>query len=239
MNINHALKMRIAIVEDDTLLRQEMAHHLRKIGFLVFELNSGIALDDLLTAEYIDILVLDLNLPGEDGLQIAQRIRKIIPKMGIVMLTARSALIDRLKGYDSGADIYLSKPIAPEELVATLLSLNQRIKNQTIKEGWFLDLPNRSLSGNEAWQKVLLTHQENKVLLALIQAKDQTLSAEAIIDIFEYGNESDTKSKRALEAMISRLRKKIASISNDDNTSNLRSVWGVGYQLCLRITILP
>ena len=227
--------MRIAVVEDDPLLRQEITRYLKKIGFTAFELNNGKGLDDLLSSEVIDALILDLNLPGEDGLSIAKRIRLIYPKMGIIILTARSALIDRLKGYESGADVYLSKPIASEELVATLLSLNNRITNQNKQDTWTLDLPNRQLLGKETWQKVSLTDHEKMVLLFLIQAKDQTASSEALCSLLNF-KEEDAK-KHSLESMLSRLRKKIASITNLDNAVAIKSVWGVGYQLCLKLAI--
>ena len=227
--------MRIAVVEDNPLLRQEITLHLEKIGFTAFELNNGKGLDDLLSSEIIDALILDLNLPGEGGLSIAKRIRLIYPKMGIIMLTARSALIDRLKGYESGADVYLSKPIASEELVATLLSLNNRITNQNKQDTWTLDLPNRQLLGKETWQKVSLTNHERMVLLFLIQAKDQTASSEALCSLLNF-KEEDAK-KHSLESMLSRLRKKIASIANLDNEMAIKSVWGEGYQLCLKVTI--
>jgi len=229
-------KMRIAVVEDDPLLRQEIALHLKKIGFTAFELNNGKGLDDLLSSEIIDALILDLNLPGEDGLSIAKRIRLIHPKMGIIMLTARSALIDRLKGYESGADVYLSKPIASEELVATLLSLNNRITNQNKQDTYTLDLPNRQLLGKETWQKVSLTDHEKMVLLFLIQAKDQTASSEALCSLLNF-KEDEYARKRSLESMLSRLRKKIASIDILDNEVAIKSIWGVGYQLCLKIAI--
>lgn len=228
-------KMRIAVVEDDPLLRQEITLHLEKIGFTAFELNNGKGLDDLLSSEIIDALILDLNLPGEGGLSIAKRIRLIYPKMGIIMLTARSALIDRLKGYESGADVYLSKPIASEELVATLLSLNNRITNQNKQDTWTLDLPNRQLLGKETWQKVSLTNHERMVLLFLIQAKDQTASSEALCSLLNF-KEEDAK-KHSLESMLSRLRKKIASIANLDNVMAIKSIWGEGYQLCLKVAI--
>lgn len=228
-------KMRIAVVEDDPLLRQEITLHLEKIGFTAFELNNGKGLDDLLSSEIIDALILDLNLPGEGGLSIAKRIRLIYPKMGIIMLTARSALIDRLKGYESGADVYLSKPIASEELVATLLSLNNRITNQNKQDTWTLDLPNRQLLGKETWQKVSLTNHERMVLLFLIQAKDQTASSEALCSLLNF-KEEDAK-KHSLESMLSRLRKKIASIANLDNEMAIKSIWGEGYQLCLKVAI--
>ncbi|MDP4909908.1 MAG: response regulator, partial [Burkholderiaceae bacterium] len=125
--------MRVALVEDDSLLRKEIHYHLKQQGFLVFAVNSGRSLDDLLISEPIDAMVLDLTLPGEDGISIARRMRASIPSMGIIMLTARAAVPDRLKGYEAGTDIYLSKPVAPEELTAALMSMyrRSRLMNKT------------------------------------------------------------------------------------------------------------
>ena len=229
--------MRIAIVEDDSLLRQELSFFLNKTGFVVFEINNGKALNDLLTEEPIDALILDLNLPGEDGISIAKRLRKTLPKIGIVMLTARTALVDRLIGYENGADIYLPKPVAAEELVATLKSLNKRIKSQEQEDTWTLDLGNRCLLGTQLWQNVALTHNEKMLLLGLIQAKNNTLDTEVISDLLSLEDTNEILSKHALESVISRLRKKISSISSVDNHNSIKSVWGKGYQLCLPIII--
>ena len=100
-----AQKLRIALVEDDPLLRKEIHYHLKQQGFVVYALDSGVSLDQLLLTEPIDALVLDLNLPGEDGLSIARRMRVSIPSVVIIMLTARTAIPERLKGYEAGADI--------------------------------------------------------------------------------------------------------------------------------------
>ena len=123
---NSSQSLRVALVEDDPLLRKEMHYHLKQQGFLVYAVDRGSSLDELLLTEPIDTVVLDLNLPGEDGLSIAKRIRLSIPSIVIVMLTARTATPERLRGYEAGADIYLSKPIDPEELTATLLSQHRR-----------------------------------------------------------------------------------------------------------------
>jgi len=234
---NIEYKMKIAIVEDDSLLRQEIAHHLGQTGFDVFELHNGKALDDLLRYQAVDALILDLNLPGEDGLVIAKRIRGKLPNIGIVMLTARSALTDRLRGYEFGADIYLSKPIAAEELVATLLSLKKRIKKQELLKKWVLDFSTRSLVSTEFGQRVSLTHYEKTILKCLILANNKTASTNELNEIIRPQDRSESTGKRALESIVSRLRKKIACISKKDAESGIKSVWGIGYQLSIEITI--
>ena len=119
----------VALVEDDRLLREEIVVHLQANGFVVHAVNSAAALDDVMAREAIDLYVLDLNLPGENGLSLSRRIRQSLPAAGIVIMTARVALQDRITGYqEGGADIYLSKPTAPDELVLILMSLARRIK---------------------------------------------------------------------------------------------------------------
>jgi len=119
----------VAVVEDDRLLRQEIEIHLRANQFTVHGVSSGAALDDLITPEPIDMFIIDLNLPGEGGLSICKRLRQTLPNAGIVIMTARVALHDRLAGYShGGADFYLTKPISPDELVMVLLSLGRRVK---------------------------------------------------------------------------------------------------------------
>jgi len=232
-------QMRIALIEDDPLLRKEIHFHLKQVGFIVFAVSNGKSLDELLTTEPIDALVLDLTLPGEDGVSIAQRIRQSIPAMGIVMLTARTSLPDRLKGYEAGADIYLSKPISPEELTSTLLSLHRRVLRTQIPASWSINLQERSLTGLLPQQKVMLTNSEKVLLVALIQAPGNTLETEMICQLLNQRQETEDIGKRALESLVSRLRKKIASVMDENADPALRAVWGVGYQLCLRIDIKP
>ena len=173
-------QIRVALVEDDPLLRKELHFHLKQQGFLVFAVQNGKSLDELLMTEPLDALVLDLSLPGEDGIAIADRIRRSIPGMGIVMLTARSALPDRIRGYEAGADVYLNKPVSPEELTLTLLSVVRRVKKIDEVPAWTLDLQNRSIYGPEPWQKVFLTNSERALLLALAQAPSHMLETDII-----------------------------------------------------------
>jgi len=230
-------QIRVALVEDDPLLRKEMHFHLKQQGFLVFAVQSGKSLDELLMTEPLDALVLDLSLPGEDGISIANRIRRSIPGMGIVMLTARTALPDRIRGYEAGADVYLSKPVAPEELTLTLLSLARRVKKVDETPVWTLDLRDRSIYGAEPWQKAFLTNSERALLLALAQAPSHMLETDMICELLSQRSGTSDMGKRALESLVSRLRKKLESLSGQDAEPALKAVWGIGYQLCVLVIV--
>jgi two-component system phosphate regulon response regulator OmpR len=233
--MNTSLKINVAIVEDDSLLRQEISFFLRNVGFQVFELNNGVALDDLLSHELIQIIILDLNLPGENSIQIAKRICLSLPNVGLIILTAGSTLAERIKGYDAGADLYLSKPIATKELVAVLHSLCHRLKIKSSTAKWVLNMTEGSMRNIETSLKTFFTFQEKTIMLAFIQAKNQTIKHEDIIDILSV-NDTRLMTKRAIETMLSRLRKKL-----DDTFGNFQPkivpMRGTGYQLCLTFDI--
>ena len=235
-----AQAMRVAVVEDDPLLRKEIHYHLKQNGFYVFAVNSGRSLDELLLTEPIDGLVLDLSLPGEDGISIARRIRASIPSIGIIMLTARSAIPDRLRGYEAGADLYLSKPVAPEELTAALMSMYRRSQRANkIVGNWVISLSDRSIVGPYSTEKILLTNSEKNLLVGLIQASHHILETEVICEILSQRLDAEDIGKRALESLVSRLRKKLLSLSEEGSEPALKAVWGVGYQLCIPIEIRP
>lgn len=233
----HAAQIRVALVEDDPLLRKELHFHLKQQGFIVFAVQNSKSLDELLMTEPLDVLVLDLSLPGEDGIAIATRIRRNIPGMGIVMLTARTALPDRVRGYEAGADVYLSKPVAPEELTLTLLSLARRVKKTDAAPVWTLDLQARSIYGSEPWQKAFLTNSEQTLLLALAQAPSHILETDMICELLSQRSGTSDMGKRALESLVSRLRKKLEALSGINAEPALKAVWGIGYQLCVPVVV--
>jgi DNA-binding response OmpR family regulator len=230
-------KIRIALVEDDPLLRKEIHFHLKQQGFLVFAVQNGKSLDELLMTEPLDAIVLDLSLPGEDGISIASRIRRSIPSMGIVMLTARTALPDRIRGYESGADIYLNKPVAPEELTLTLLSVVRRVKKANDVPAWTLDLQDRSIYGAQPGQKAFLTNSERALLLALAQAPSHMLETDMICELLSQRSTTSEMGKRALESLVSRLRKKLEAVSGQEAEPAIKAVWGIGYQLCVPVVV--
>ena len=228
----------VALVEDDRLLREEVVEHLTAHEFVVHAVSSAAGFDDLASRVALDLFVIDWNLPGESGLSLSRRLREAMPGAGIVLMTARVALHDRLTGYrQGGADVYLTKPVAPDELVAVLLSLGRRVKPADSGQAWSLDLRDRTLQGPQPQQKIRLTGREKTLLLALVQAKDNTLESGALCDLYGSDDSDDLMSKRTLEELVARLRKKLKAVQESTAEAAIKSVWGVGYQLCLRINL--
>ena len=228
----------VALVEDDRMLREEVVEHLRAHDFVVHAVSSAAAFDDLAARVALDLFVLDWNLPGESGLSLSRRLREAMPGAGIVLMTARVALHDRLTGYrQGGADVYLSKPVFPDELVAVLCNLGRRVKPAVGGRAWSLDLRDRTLQGPQPQQKIRLTGREKTLLVALIQAQDHTLASGALCDLYSDDDVEDLMSKRTLEELVARLRKKIRAVQEADAEPAIKSVWGVGYQLCLHISL--
>ena len=235
---NAASPLVVALVEDDRLLREEIVVHLQANGFIVHAVNSAAALDDVMAREAIDLYVLDLNLPGENGLSLSRRLRQSLPSAGIVIMTARVALQDRITGYqEGGADIYLTKPAAPDELVLILMSLGRRVKKGLSSDEWSLNLRDRTLLGPHPGQKLRLTHREKTLLLALIQSKGRALSSAVLCDLFSDDDAVQIMSKHALEELVARLRKKFKEVQTEGEEAAIKSVWGQGYELCLPINL--
>ncbi|MEI7784063.1 MAG: response regulator transcription factor [Betaproteobacteria bacterium] len=228
----------VAVVEDDRSLREEVVSYLEGRGFSVRSANSGAGLDDLLLTDKIDIFVIDLNLPGENGLSICNRLRRTMPQAGIVIMTARVGLTDRLAGYPfGGADFYMPKPIMPEELLQVLLSLGRRVKVGVVDQGWTLNLRDRTLSSPQTQEKLRLTHREKVLLLALAQAKDNQLESALICDVFAQEDDSEPMSKHALEELVARLRKKFRAVQSASEEPAIKSIWGFGYALCISVVL--
>ncbi len=227
----------IAVVEDDAILREELAHFLRGNGHCVTELVTGVTLNELLTEQTIDVVILDLNLPGMNGFEIAEGLKKNHPTIGILMLTARTSLPDRVKSYDSGADLYLPKPTAPMEILAAVNSLGRRLLKPASVTAWELTESHRALVNQSISQKILLSPFEETLLLCLHRAPEHTLDAQALCDALSKKHHGHAMTRRALENIISRLRKKIAEHVDEDKRLIIRSVRGIGYQLCFRFSI--
>ena len=229
----------VAIVEDDSLLREEIEIHLRARGMVVHATNSAAGLDDLTAREAIDVFLIDLNLPGEGGLSLCKRLRESLPHVGIVICTGRTALVDRIAGYrQGGADFYLTKPVAPDELVLVLQSLGRRLKKTGSTDSWSLSLRDRTLQGPLPEQKLQITSREKTLLVALMQAKDNTLDSGLLCDLFGDEDSDRSISKHSLEELVARLRKKFKTVQAEGSEHAIKSVWGVGYQLCIRVNFV-
>lgn len=228
---------RLAIVEDDALLREELACFFKGAGLVVHEANSYHTLLDVLQNEPVDVVVLDLNLPGKNGYEIAERLKALSPTIGIVMLTARAAKQDRLRGYDAGADIYFPKPVDPDELLAAVRSLAARVRGQTVNvQTYKLNLRKMTLAGTGA-QCASLSAVDAVILKALAFSPDQTLDISSLQNLLEERFPDRPFTKRALENLLSRLRKKLMQ-AFDTDVDPIRAVRGVGYQLTWALEIV-
>ncbi|MEO9904626.1 MULTISPECIES: response regulator transcription factor [Alphaproteobacteria] len=231
----------IIIVEDNALLRAEVSAYLQRVGMAVRTAECGAELDQLLAEAPTDVVVLDLGLPAEDGTVIAQRLRDLYPAMGIVMVTARGQVAERVLGYATGADIYLVKPVDYSELEAAIRAILRGRTDQTATSSaddpaaaqqtqWRLDTHARSLTAPSG-ETVTLTHTETDILSCLCEAAGQTVSRAVITA--RLGRDATISNHRSVDQVVSRLRRKIASRTNSEVT--LRSAYGHGYYLAQTI----
>lgn len=233
MNPHNAL----AIVEDDAVLREELLCFFVSQGYVVYEANSQKGLMDILRMHDIQVVLLDLNLPGKNGYEIAMWLRQDLPRLGIVMMTARTALSDRIKGYEVGADIYLPKPTNPMELLAAIRSLIKRLLDTKGKAQQFqLSIPSRRLSSLDGWCDDL-TRIEVVLLKALAISPQQTLDIGEMLNVLEEKFSERIVTRRALENILSRLRKKL-TIAFDSDLDPIKAIRGYGYQLTWSIEIV-
>lgn len=229
--------VRVALVEDDLILREELGDYLRQQGFAVTEFTSGVALTQEIQRLQIHLVILDVNLPGHSGFEIAARLRQTQAAIGIVMLTARGALADRVAGYDSGADVFLPKPAQPRELVAVLMGLHRRLSGRAHELRLVLDARKRVLSAGEGQVALQLTVLEAALLVALAQAEDGKLDTASLSAQIEAATGGPAITRRALENTASRLRKKVAASGLARQEQLLKPIWGWGYQLGVGVSL--
>ena len=221
------------MVEDHDLLREELVEHLRRPGRDVRGVGSGEELDIELRTSPADVVVLDLNLPGEDGLSIATRLRAAMPRVGIVMLTGRTRPGERADGYATGADVYLTKPTNVRELEAVITTLGQRLLVQPAAEGFVLDGRRMRLLA-PAGKVAELTLSETEILTQLALAPERQLDAEFLLRKLsqEYNL---VKTRDALTVLMSRLRHKLAQHIGEEDM--VKAIRGYGYKLNVPIQI--
>jgi len=225
--------LNIVVVEDHDALREVTVEALRSMGHNAVGVDCAEALADEIGAFPIDLMVIDLNLPGEDGISLTRRLRAAQPEIGIIMVTARNRINEKLSGYESGADIYLTKPTSLEELGAAVRALARRIKgHQQAQPAFMLNLAALFLQGPD--NGVSLSAHETAMLTVLARAPGHRLESWQLIELSGKG-EADF-SKHALEVQIVRLRKKLMQAGAVDQP--IKAVRGLGYQLCIKITVV-
>jgi DNA-binding response OmpR family regulator len=223
--------LNILVVEDHDDLRDATVAALAFLGHVVRGVSSGEALDDELGGFRPDVLVLDLNLPGEDGLSIARRLRQAEPHVGIIMVTARDQVRDVTRGYGSGADIYLTKPTSSEVLGAAVQALARRVSPTGNAASVSVNPNTLQLTGPAAVAN--LSDHECSLLIALATAHDRRMETWQLMEMG--GRHTADFNKTALEAQLVRLRKKLEQVGA--STPVIKAIRGHGYQLCIAIEV--
>lgn len=224
--------LNILIVEDYEVLRDAMVRTLTRAGHRVLGVGMAKDIDDMPMGCLPDLYIIDLNLPGEDGLSLVRRIRASAPHTKIVLVTARTSVVDKVAGYAAGADIYLPKPVAPEELEAIAKSLSERAlsNDRTAVSKVLLWSRMLTLEGPEA--KLLLTPPEVNVLGALARAPDRSLEH---WQVAQHLGLDVVISKDSQEVRMGRLRKKLLACGA--SAPGIKAIRGFGYRLLCDIEV--
>lgn len=224
---------RLLVVDDDPELRNLLQRFLSEHGFSVRAVDSGKAMDVALQREPADVIVLDLMMPGEDGLAILRRLRANGEQVPVIMLTARGDPVDRVLGLEMGADDYLGKPFLPRELVARIAALLRRIaparstnSDETVVVCPF-EVNFSAMSVSRDGLILPLTSREFALMAALARSPGRPLSRAQLIDR-ALGRDAEV-TDRAIDVQIARLRRAIGDDAGEPRF--IRTVWGVGYVL--------
>jgi DNA-binding response OmpR family regulator len=221
-------EIRVVACEDQALMRTYIVSGLARLGIRAVGVCDGIELDSHLGSHQADVVILDIGLPGEDGLSIATRLRDEHPHLGIIMLTARDQLDDRVQGMDCGADLYFAKPVDLKELASALRSLHRRLglgQPLLVARTWRLDSL-RSLLITPDRIEVALTDNELRFLTPLLDQPGTVVDREVLS--MALGHIFDQYALRRMETLLSRLRAKILQKSPKEPLP-VRARHGMGY----------
>ena len=225
---------RLLLVDDEATLREPLADYLARQGFAVTQAESAAHARSRLRDELPELVLLDIMMPGEDGLSLCRHLSEAhgIP---VILLTARGEATDRIVGLEIGADDYVVKPFEPRELVARIRSVLRRASAPVATpaddelfafEGWHLDPLRRRLTDRDG-VLVAISSSEFRLLLAFLEHPRQVLDRDRLLDMVQ-GREAHLFD-RAVDNQISRLRRKIEADSRDPQL--IQTVWGGGYLL--------
>ncbi len=225
---------KILMVDDDVRMRELLQLYLSEQGFNIKTVADSSEMDAVIAEEHIDLIVLDLMLPGEDGLAICRRLRASGIAIPIIMLTARGDEVDRIIGLEMGADDYLPKPFNPRELLARINAIMRRqVRTEPSAPGllpgslafgeFLFDPSTRSLTLNG--ENVTITSGEYALLKVFIEHPRQPLSRDRLMQLAR-GRELDVFD-RSIDVQVSRLRKLIEP--DPAHPRYLQTMWGFGY----------
>ncbi|WP_185985354.1 response regulator [Aureimonas mangrovi] len=231
----------VVVVDDHSEIRDLVRQYLEQQGYRISVAKDGAELKRILERKAVDLIVLDIMMPGEDGITLCRQIRAA-SETPIIFLTAMSEDADRIVGLELGADDYLVKPFNPRELLARIRAVLRRSsatpsvqaaqRSKTVRIGqWRVNMSQQELSG-ENGIGVPLSTAEFRLLKVLIERPGSVLSREQLLDL-TVGRTADIFD-RSIDNQISRLRKKIEE--DPKNPSIIKTHWGGGYSLCAEVS---
>lgn len=233
---------RLLLVDDEAALREPLAEYLSRQGFVVTQASSAAEARSRLRDETPELVLLDIMMPGEDGLSLCRHLveARAIPT---IFLTARGEATDRIVGLEIGADDYVVKPFEPRELVARIRSVLRRAARGPVDkaeeldflfDGWRLDPLKRRLTDPEG-AVVPISSAEFRLLMAFLEHPRQVLDRDRLLDMVQ-GREAHLFD-RAVDNQVSRLRRKVEVDSR--NPQLIQTVWGGGYMLAADVRRVP
>lgn len=222
------MSQHILVVEDEQSLAQVLAEYLQSSGFIVNVLNDGEGVIDWLKQHPVDLIILDLMLPGKSGLDIYRELRTFCD-IPVVMATARVDEIDRLIGLELGADDYICKPYSPREVVIRVKNILRRSVSSVKAPEQILSIDESSMKVLVKGQEVTLTPAEFRLLLHFSSHKEQVFSRDQLMSKIYQDNRIVTD--RTIDSHIKNLRKKIQQI--DPEIDCIQSIYGVGYKFAM------
>jgi len=236
------LSKRLAIVDDDYDVRNLLQNSLAADGYAVTALSSGVGIEGILAKEPHDLVLVDVGLPDLDGLTLTRRLREKFD-IGIIIISGRGDLTDRIVGLEVGADDYVTKPFELKEVHARIRSVLRRQERergaglslhgeQFRFEGWTLDTSSRSLR-DEAKQVVGLTTGEYKLLETFVRRPNRVLSRAFLLDL-AHDNDSPAFD-RSVDVAIARLRKKLGDVSTSPEL--IKTVRNGGYIFVAKVEV--
>ena len=231
------MTQRILVVDDDPQLRTLLENYLGSQGYVVAAVPDGSTMRRALAGESFDLVILDLMLPGEDGLALCRELRNR-SSISILMLTARGDELDRIIGLEMGADDYLPKPFHPRELLARIRSILRRVQDRPGESparalrfaGWTLDVGMRHLLGADG-VAVPLSTGEFRLLQALAESANRVMSRDRLMDVLS-GREAGPFD-RSVDVMISRLRRRLGDDAREPTL--IKTIRNEGYVLAANV----
>ncbi len=220
--------MRVLLIDDDARLAELLTGYFDPQGVSLVHANNGQNGLNQLVLGGFDVVLLDVMMPGLDGLAVLRKIRDAGHRTPVIMLTARGDEADRVVGLELGADDYVAKPFSPRELLARLRAVVRRADPAAVAEKLTAAGITVDASAREAWvdgKPVELTGLEIDLLLALLRRAGRVVPRSALMDLAGRGDVA--VGERAVDVHISRLRKKLG----DDAAQRIRTVRGIGYTL--------